>query len=113
MNIEFMLEAESEEEMEFFEQVADIRNEGLDSGLSRQEVSRVFLVFAQGLLSESFKDDSVPVPEDDEWVCPACGGPLVDIDVPGIGEDPVVDPCRCVVPFNDLPQEVIDETLDS
>lgn len=112
MEIKFTIESESQEELEFVEDVARVRDQGLDSGLSQQDVARVLIFVAQGLLSESFVERDVSHSEDEIYVCPVCGGDIESVEVTGIGEDPVVDPCGCSVQFEDLPQDKIDEMLD-
>ena len=112
MKIQFTIESESQDEIEFVEDVARVRDQGLEAGLSQREVARVLIFVAQGLLSESFERHDVSHSEEDVYECPVCGGDIGSVEVTGIGEDPVVEPCGCSVQFEDLPQDKIDEMLD-
>lgn len=112
MKIQFTIESESQDELEFIEQVAHVRDQGLESGLSQGEVARVLVFVAQGLLSDSFERRDVSPSEEENPFCPGCGGPVDGVEVPGIGEEPVVEPCGCEMEFDELPQEVIEDILD-
>lgn len=109
MKVNLTLEAESEEESKLMERVAKIRNEALDDGMSTEEVARVFMVFAQGMLSPSFEEQGVSHVKDEKPLCPSCGSILERVEFEGIGQDPTVVPCGCTVLYDDLPQEVLDD----
>ena len=112
MKIQFTIESDSDDELEFIEQVARVRDQGLDVGLSESEVARIFIFVAQGLLSESFDSSGVSSSVKQNSVCPSCGGSLEGVEIEGIGEDPVIVPCGCKVAFDNLPDEKIDEIVD-
>ena len=106
MNLDTTIEAESQDERVFMEQIAQARNEALDSGVPEEEVARMFLIFASGLLSDFEYDSSSSGGSDEKPRCSSCGVVVSDFDVPGIGEDVVVDPCGCRMPFDELPQQI-------
>ena len=106
MKTNITIEPESEEERVFMEQIAAARNEALDEGVSQREVARIFLVFAEPLLGEFERESGSLGGSDEKPLCPSCGVVVSDFDVPGIGEDVVVDPCGCRMPFDELPQQV-------
>ena len=106
MKTNITIEPESEEEREFMEKIAVARNEALDNDVSQKEVARIFLAFADGLLSGSDGKVGGSGGSKEKPRCPSCGVVVSDFDVPGIGEDVVVDPCGCRMPFEELPEEV-------
>jgi len=106
MKTNITIEPESEEERVLMEQIAVARNEALNKGMSQQEVARIFLVFAERLLGDFEQEPSSSGGLDEKPLCPSCGVVVSDFDVPGIGEDVVVDPCGCRMPFDELPQQI-------
>lgn len=113
MNIEIVLDPESDAEVEFMERVAMARNDALDAGMSEEDVARTLSVFAEGVLSGSFENQDVGSENKESVVCPLCGLTVEDVEVMGIGEEPVLVPCGCRVTFEELPQKVRDDILDS
>lgn len=109
MKAKVTIEADTEEERIFMEQIAQARNEALANDLSQEQVARMLTIFAQGLLSPSFDEQGVSSVEEEKTVCPSCGSILEEVEFRGIGQDPVVVPCGCSVEYDDLPQEVLDE----
>lgn len=103
MKSEIHLTPETEEEVEFFERLAEARSYALKQGLDEAEIAQVFSLFATGMFNES----AAP-PEEDETSheCPQCGSLIEEVESPGMGMDPVLVPCGCSVSHDELPQEL-------
>lgn len=110
MNTDIYLEPETDEEVRFLELLAEAREYGnRDAGLSDREIARVFNQFAIGTLN---MEDRIAEDIESETVytCPICGDEIEDLDAPGIGMDPTVQPCGHQPDYSDLPPELV---LDS
>lgn len=111
MKTEVYLEPETEAEREFMERLAHVRNQALDDGMSKAQVSRVLSIYAQSLVSGSFDQRSNDPNTEEKSLCPECGCLIEGVEVTGIGEEPTVLPCGCTVGFNELPEEVQQDML--
>lgn len=109
MKIRFTFDAESKEEIEFINQLVQVRDMGLESELSNEEVARMFVMVAQGLLSESYREQDVRPSNTEIFVCPSCGSDLESIETMGIGEDVQCIPCGCMVDMDELPSTFLQE----
>ena len=107
MKSDFRLEPETEEEIELFDRLSEIREYALDEvGLSREEVSQLFNLYASGVIDESFVGPQLP--ESPE--CPSCGRAVVDVEATGLGEQLTVIPCGHLVDSSEVPDSLF---LDS
>ena len=103
MKSDIFLEPESEEDVEFLDLLAACREFALEeAGLSHSEAAVVFNQFAIGLLLE----DSSGVSET-TLDCPECGDVLTDVEIQGIGMDPIGVPCGCELERGEVPKELI------
>lgn len=109
MKVNLTIELDSDDEEVLLSELAEARNRALQNGMSEQEVTRVFLIVAQGVLSPSFDEQGVTSVEEEKTLCPSCGSVVEDVEFPGIGEEPVIVPCGCEVEYDDLPQDVLDD----
>lgn len=107
MKTDIYLEPESEEEVEFLERLAQAREYGVgQAGLSEKEIARIFNQFSVGILNNT---NNIGEERDSETVytCPVCNTEIEDIDAPGIGMEPTVQPCGHQPEYSDLPPELV------
>lgn len=100
------IDIETEDERILFERLASVRNDALESSMNEQEVARVFLMVAQGLLSPSFEQQDGTVTKEEKPVCPSCERVVYDFVVTGIGEKPILEDCGCRVHYEDIPNSL-------
>lgn len=112
MEIRFTFDAESKEEIEFINQLVQVRDAGLESELSNEQVARMFVMVAQGLLSESYREQDVRPSNTEIFVCPACGSDLESIQTMGIGEDVQCIPCGCMVDIDNLSSQFLESYFE-
>ena len=104
MKNDIILEPESEQQREFIDALAAARNFGVEeTDLSKEELAIVFNQFAIGLLLQDSQASSGKSVE-----CPECGQVLSDVEIPGIGMDPVGVPCGCELERSQVPQELVE-----
>lgn len=105
-NIDFV--PEDEDELVFLEQVAQARIDALEHGVDPDVVDRVLLLF----VLEGGGIDHIMNEPSQKSVCPVCGSVVESVESEGIGEDPVVRPCGCVVSYDDLPDGLLDMLME-
>lgn len=103
MKSEIHLTPETDEEVEFFERLAEARSYALEQGMDEAQIAQAFSLFATGMFNES--DASTEEPQGSHR-CPQCDTLIRDVESPGMGMDPVLVPCGCSVTHDELPQEL-------
>lgn len=103
MRSDIHIEPESDEEIEFIDQLSQARTYAVEeTDMNPEDVAVIFSAFATGMFSESGRDVRPPKTHE----CPQCGQELKDVETPGLGMDPRAVPCGCSVQYDDLPQEL-------
>jgi len=103
MKSEIHLTPETDEEVEFFERLAEARSYALDQGMDEAEIAQVFSLFATGMFNESGEAAEEP---EGTHNCPQCDTLIRNVESLGMGMDPVLVPCGCSVSHDELPQEL-------
>lgn len=108
MRVDFVLDPESQEEVEVVERLASIRAFALfEADMSEEGFTMLLSQFQTATLDEEWDEDDF---SSTQYECPECGGPVEDVVIQGIGTEPVVQPCEHKVKYVELPDELF---LDS
>jgi len=99
MKTELGIEPESREEVEFLERLAEVREFGIEeTDMTVHEVGAVMGYFASGVHNRQTAQKS----RRSKHECPVCGQEIKEVNSPGLGEDPTIEPCGCSVEYSDL-----------
>ena len=94
---------ETEEEVQFIEQLAAVREHGLEElDLERESVAMLVIQTGAVLIDPNIDD---PVKQVDVPDCPVCETPLRQVDTEGIGSKPRGEPCGCQLEWSDVPDQ--------
>ncbi len=108
MRIDFVLDPDSQEEIEVVERLSDIRDYALfEADMSEEEFTMLLSQFQTATLDETWDPENF---QSVQYECPECGGPVEDVVTDGIGADPVVEPCGHETTFRELPEELFLDT---
>jgi len=107
MKFDYIIEAESEEEKELIDAVANARDEALSEDVSVSMVQKVLLLFAMQIGGNNHTEDKTP----QKSVCPVCGESVSDYESQGIGEDIILIPCGCSVAIDELSESLQQEII--
>ena len=101
MKTEITLVPETEEEMEFVERLAAVREYGIQEvGMDKEAVAAIMAEFAAGAMSGD------PTDSQETFECPECGTPVQEVTAREIGGKPIVKPCECEVEWSEIPPDL-------
>lgn len=95
----------NEDEVELLQRLSNVREFGIEeTDMSESEVAALFAQFASGLHTEEDKQ------EEDyyEFPCPVCEGLVEDVQTPGMGQNPIIQPCGHEADWADIPLDYFD-----
>lgn len=115
MKTGFTIEVNSDAEEEFLDRIVDARSAGHAAGLSPHDIASVFLMFAHGMLSDTYANttDTPTIDRDeDAFRCPICDARVTALELPGIGETPKSADCGHNIPYKDIPDTTLQTLMD-
>jgi hypothetical protein len=115
MKTDFSIEIETDAEEAFLDMIVEARSAGHEAGLSQHAIARVFMIFAHGLLSDTYQNTSENPPiqqDDDAFTCPICDARVTALELPGIGETPKSADCGHNIPYKDIPDTTLQTLMD-
>jgi predicted RNA-binding Zn-ribbon protein involved in translation (DUF1610 family) len=104
MNFDIEITPNDEEEVALLEMLAEAREFGLtETAMSESELAALFAQFASGLHTETPDDEGAG------FDCPICGKAVRDVEARGMGQPPMLNPCRHEATWDGIPVDFVDE----
>jgi len=105
MKFDIHITPNTEEEVQLLEQLSQAREFGIEeTEMSESELAAVFAQFASGIHTEEQEEEKSYY----EFSCPVCDGVVKDVQTPGMGEDPIIQPCGHTADWADIPLDYFD-----